>query len=459
MNKTAFRGQSSREFNKHQLKNIDTFESFNAYKENLDNIHLLEKDIKALYKWEHLFNNYRPISCYTTINNEKNKNSNIKDNKNELFKSPILLVDLPESQMNLFFGKNINESSRNKKKIRLSNKEKTNSNHITNSEKTNNISHNIRPMSMYSPRIQNSCYYYSSVFSDYYKEDFKSFCNKMPILKAKLKIDSEKLKREIDKHDKTTIMKEKILNKICSKERILLDKQDLIIAAQRRNPMPLLKSIFKQNYPGVEVMNDNPKMYFNTMKPYGNDDGNVDYQQNDRWKLTNEIIKMRNKNIKEEYKIDIIKRGKKKKRKLLLSYYDVNDPSIALFNNIIKVENIANQKESEFNNLKKNESQTYMNEKTQKISININIDQKINNINEIMDNKKTESNIETSTDRKKMNLKSKSNNVKSEEKNIKVNRKISNNSITSPTLKNLGIKEDSLYNDYLSPNCFPLKTS
>jgi hypothetical protein len=142
-----------------------------------------------------------------------------------------------------------------------------------------------------------------------------------------------------------------------------------------------------------------------------------------------------------------------------LSYYDVNDPSIALFNNIIKVENIANQKESEFNNLKKNESQTYMNEKTQKISININIDQKINNINEIMDNKKTESNIETSTDRKKMNLKSKSNNVKSEEKNIKVNRKISNNSITSPTLKNLGIKEDSLYNDYLSPNCFPLKTS
>ena len=457
MNRTAFRGQSGRELNKHQLKNIDTFESFNAYKENLDNINLIEKDIKSLYKWEHLFNNYRPISCYTTINNEKNKNNNIKDNKNELFKSPILLVDLPESQMNLFFGKNFNESSSNKKKIKLNNKEKINSNHITNSEKANNISHNIRPMSMYSPRIQNSCYYYSSVFSDYYKEDFKSFCNKMPILKAKLKIDSDKLKREMYKHDKTTIMKEKILNKICSKESILLDKQDLIIAAQRRNPMPLLKSIFKQNYPGVEVMNDKRKMYFNTMKPYGNDDGNVDYQQNDRWKLSNEIIKMRNNNIKEEYKIDIIKRGKKKKRKLLLSYYDVNDPSIAPFNNIIKVENFASQKESESNNLKKIESQTYKNEKKQKINININIDQQINNINEIMDNKKTESNIETSTDRKKMNLKSK--NVKSEEKNIKVNRKISNNSKTSLTLKNLGIKEDSLYNDYLSPNCFPLKTS
>ena len=59
-----------------------------------------------------------------------------------------------------------------------------------------NISHNIRPMSMYSPRMENSCYYYSSVFSDYSNEDFKSFCNKMPILKAKLKINSGKLKKE-----------------------------------------------------------------------------------------------------------------------------------------------------------------------------------------------------------------------------------------------------------------------
>ena len=544
--KIIIKGKSTKEINKNAIYELDPIESFSSQLENLNNINLLEKDVNNLYKWEHLFNNFRPISCYTTINNKSNDNNN-KENKNEEFKSPILLVDLPENQMNLFFGKKSHESSRNKKiRYNLHNQEKTkvSSYNSTNTDKSNNVNHNIRPMSMYSPRVQNSCYYYSSVFSDYYKEDFKSFCNKMPILKAKLKIDSDKLKKEIDKHDKTTFKKEKILNKLCSKERILLDKQDLIIAAKRKNPIPLLKSIFKQNYPGLEVINDNPKMYYNTMKPYGNDYGDVDYQQNDRWKLSNEIIKMRNKykNKNEDYKIDLtnsnnfeyIYKKEKKARKLLLSYYDVNDPSIAFFNNKIKNENIININhvnnniinnndninninnnninnnninnndnnndninnnennnninnndknksnnndnnninnndknksnnksniKKEIINLKKTEKKIYINERNKRLNIDNNITNK-----DLNENKKTESNNETTTDRQKIYLKSKLSNEKSEEKKIKVNYKVNSDNntsenINSPTLNNLGVKDEKLYSDYISSNCFPLKTS
>ena len=165
---------------------IEEIEIHNNQIKNLMNINLIEKDINTLYKWEHLFNNFRPINCYTTINNNKNEKENKEENKNEEFKSPILLVDLPENQMNLFFRKSNYESSRNKKinyeKLQK-NGGKGHFNSYNDSQINNNINHNIRPMSMYSPRIDNSCYYFSSVFSDYYKEDFKSFCNKMPILK------------------------------------------------------------------------------------------------------------------------------------------------------------------------------------------------------------------------------------------------------------------------------------
>ena len=444
---------------------IEEIELHNNQMKNLMNINLIEKDINTLYKWEHLFNNFRPINCYTTINSNKNEMENKEENKNEEFKSPILLVDLPENQMNLFFRKSNYETSRNKKinyeKLQK-NGGKGHFNSYNDSKINNNVNHNIRPMSMYSPRIDNSCYYFSSVFSDYYKEDFKSFCNKMPILKAKLKINPEKLKREIDKHDKLIIKKEKIINNLRSQDNILLEKQNLVIAAKRKNPIPLLKSIFKQNYPEFEIIKDKPKLYFNTMKPYGNNYGNVDYQQNDRWKLSNEIIKMRNKNKNEDYKNQIINsnynhKGKKGKKQLLLSYYDENDPYIAIFNtkiNNLKTQNIKNRKIEYYNVNRKN------NENNEKINI-IND----NNINNCIDNKEIE-NTEAISDRQQNNLKSKINysnrkdNQEKKNNNNNIKTSINKNGTSySTTLNNLGAKDDSLYNDYLSSNRFPLKTS
>ena len=99
---------------------VDPIEPLQVQKENLKNIYLIEKDVNSLYNWEHLFNNFRPLNCYTTIEKEKKENKKDKEeNKNEEFKSPIILVDLPENQMNLFFGKNNkkdnHDNSRNKK--------------------------------------------------------------------------------------------------------------------------------------------------------------------------------------------------------------------------------------------------------------------------------------------------------------------------------------------------------
>ena len=474
---------------------MEPIEPLYQQKENLKNINLIEKDINSLYKWEHLFNNFRPLSCYTTIQNEpKKKESDKEGNKNLDFKSPILLVDLPESQMNLFFGQNniYESSSRNKKsKKKIKKKEKvrtsSHSNNIIQANKNNknNISHNIRPMSMYSPRIENSCYYYSSVFSDYYNEDFKSFCNKMPILKAKLKINSGKLKKEIESHDKESNKKEQLLQKISSKERIYLDKQDLIIAAKRRNPIPLLKSIFKQNYPGLEVAKENPKLYFNTMKPYGNDYGDVDYLQNDRWRLSNEIIKMRmlnSKNKKEDFKIENFNHyGSKKqhKNRLLLSYYDVSDPAIIFFNK--KIDSIKNNNEQIiFNNENiraENDAITekeFEEDKEKDIINDSNINSSIKMRNE---NSKENNSIKNGKESKKIIIDAKkrekykeeiisdkSKNIKpklSLEKEIKrpkpMNKNLNIN--ISQTLNNLGIKDENLYSDYTSSNCFPLKTS
>ena len=464
-----------------------TLEAFDTKIHNLNNINLLEKDIHNLYKWEHLFNNFRPINCYTTIKSNKDKEEK-EEIKNEEFKSPILLVDLPEEQMNLFFGRNTNYESSRSKKINFDLRQSLSKGRINsyNTSKTNNnINHNnIRPISMYSPRINNSCYYYSSTFSDYYKEDFKSFCNKMPILKAKLKIYPEKLKTEINKHNKNIIKKERLLNELLSSEDIYISKQDLVIAAQRKNTTPLLKSIFKQNYPGEEVIIENPKLYLKTMKPYGNSNGKVDYFQNDRWKLTNEIIKMRNNNKKQKNKNNNYS-YKQKHNKLFLSYYDNNDPYIVLFNK--KVEKNLNKNQQIFNkdiNLIQNKENVN--------NIQSKNDIKIDVKNDTLDNKEFDSNKSLS-DEIQLFLKSKLSNENSEKydnslkkeeiiKNIEkkyINEKENENRSTinnqnntkykneknrnlklySSTLNNLGAKDENLYNDYSSSNRFPLKTS
>ena len=91
-------------------------------------------------------------------------------------------------------------------------------------------------MSVYSPRGTSCSFYFSSAFSDYYKEDLKTFSEKMKILKAKVKSNPSHLKNEIKEQRKIVFNKERKLNEIINSNKIVFDKEDLIIAADRKNP-------------------------------------------------------------------------------------------------------------------------------------------------------------------------------------------------------------------------------
>jgi len=367
---------------------------------NLNNINLFEKKVDDLYDWGNLFNNFKPIRSYISLQKStQTKQGRKTRNKNlEEYESPIVLVDLPESQMNFFFRRNNNNSLSPEKNINSNNFKK---------------SHNIRPVSMYSPREDNSCFYYSNTFSDYYKEDFKSFCEKIPILKAKLKINPDKLKKEIYKKDFNLINKYKLVEKQKDKKSIF-NKQDLIIAGKRKNPIPLIKSVFLQKYNLLNNFNEN---------------------KNDISKNKNENEKILNSYDNINTNINPNNYNYKFSNRLILSYYDINDPSIALFNNYPN-KNIKVYKSNEISSKTDKEEQnvTDINNKQPQQQNKPNITIKSEFSNQINYTTNTNTEEVKNTNIKKRNLTT---------KNIK------------PKLSN----ENLFQEEYISPNSFPLKTS
>ena len=391
-----------KESDKEALDNIITNEvnrikNVNEKRKKLNEINLIEKNYDDLYLWENLFNNSRPLSHYTTL--KKRKIKKLEENKGlEEFKSPIILVDLHEDQMNLYFGKNnfiqnegskkkirsakekyltnnnksINKNNKNQKQLSTNTNIKSNNiSSLKNNLKSNTLSHNnsvdntlkskkstsarnrimssintkrslksrdksfhkhIRPMSVYSPRVNTCSFYFSNTFSDYYKEDLKSFSEKMKILKAKVKSNPAHLKQEIKLQRKISNIKEKRLDDIINSNKYFFDKEDLIIAADRKNPVPLLRSIFRTNYPDKEVMKENIKNYYNTMKPLGNSDQPVDYTKNERWGFIEKFNEMRNGGKKDYNNV----RNIGKNKNLILKYYKENDPYILMFEKMVK---------------------------------------------------------------------------------------------------------------------------
>ena len=393
------------DFNKDYMKNER--KEFSIKLKNLNKINLLEKKIDNLYKWENLFNNFKPIGSYISLKKQINKDETKKEiNENKEYESPILLVDLPEPMMNLFFRrKNIhNYNSLSEDKNSFSNKKNL----------------NIRPVSMYSPREENSCFYYSNTFSDYYKEDFKSFCEKIPILKAKLKINSGKLRKEIYKKNLGLINKFKILEEKRKDKAIKFNKQHLIIAGKRKNPNPLVKGVFLQKY-------------------YSQ--GNLDDNQKDLDNINNtNKIELHNNNY-----------GYKFKNHLLLSYYDVNDPSLALFN--------KKRNDNAKNNIYyKNYGDTTNNIKVYQVKeLSSQKDKEIKK-NESKDGK-PQKKIKSETYRIKINLgrSNKNFNTNNSEHIYTTNSK-DRNLTTNKNVK-LPINNNYIIKEYRTPNSFPLKTS
>ena len=480
-------------------------DKINDKKSKLNTITLKEPDIEGLYEWKTLFNNSRPISHYIRINYKKPVLTEEKETID--IKSPKILVDLPDDKMLLFFGKNAFENENNGKKNKKGSsfRKKSNynyniSNTISNNDATQTIKTNrsntkfrissklkasgaikagkkydnknekghnyIKPMSIYAKFNPEDTFYFSNTFSDYYKEDLKSFTNKMPVLKAKIKTNSKKLKKAINKQRTKSLYKkkEKQLYDMLMKDSLTLKKQDLIISAERKNPVPLMKSIFKQIYPGSEVIKEHIRKYFNTMKPLGNDDGKTDYTKNDRWKLNRELIKFRKGKFNEDNKNDS---DMGKQRKLILSYYNINDPDIQYFNTL-------NCDESKFND---------------------SIELKNNYIYDVKIKNKSFENLEENKDNKSYGKENASLNIKKEEKkentisstiksrprtgfkqskdlNILNNEKIKGPlTLVRPHSSNIRRKNHSsekifdlkdvneLYKDYMPSKRFPIKTS
>ena len=509
------------------INEANRIKNVNEKRKKLNDINLIEKNYDDLYLWENLFNNSRPISHYTTLKERKIKK--LEENKDlEEFKSPVILVDLFEDQMNLYFEQNNFIHSNSRKKIKSANINNTrlikkninttkskntdlNMNHKYSSKnniKSDSQSHsysmnntlkskksasaknrimnslnsrksqrskdkifhkNIRPMSVYSPRVNTYSFYFSNAFSDYYKEDLKTFSEKMKILKAKIKSNPYHLKHEIKEQRKIASKKEKILENIINSNKMVFDKEDLIIAADRRNPIPLLQSIFRTNYPDKEVIKENIKNYYNTMKPLGNCDESVDYTKNDRWKFCENFSEMRDGVRKEEDKKDFGRN--RRNNKFILKYYSENDPYIQMFEKMVKnrmakikdrkplkEENDLNKKNS-FNPILSNIEDKFPFLKEKDIDKKKIVDKKIlEDINE----KKIENLINKNV-RPKTGFKSVASNINTDFNFNYNTNKISKRPQTS-NIKEIKMLDNNYYVpnsnlEYKSKTCFPLKTS
>ena len=205
----------------------------------LKDINLYEKDKNlTIYEWKNLFNHCVPLKKYikpdlNDNNNKLNNNNNDNDFTKSFdnIKSPTVLIDLPEDKINSLFP-NFNKY-----------KNKNNNN--------NNI---IRPKSVYSKREPNETFYFSKQFSDYYKENFFEFIKKFPLLQAKKKISTNKIKKEIFNVNQSNLYFKKILEILKkkmnnSKNNLLIDNKLFFLAKFGGNINPLMNSILKQTYP------------------------------------------------------------------------------------------------------------------------------------------------------------------------------------------------------------------
>ena len=451
---------------------LKKFEDLNEKKEKLKNIDLLEKDYDDLYEWSNLLNNSRPISSYTTFNkktiipkNENNKINELNKNTKKNIKHTIIECD--------------NKQNQKKQKKQKS--------------KQNSIKKN-RPMSVYFQRNKSS--YFN--INNYFKENLKTYSDRIKIaIKPKLKSNSYQLKHQIKTQRKLSAKKELELNKRLNVEDINIEKQNLIIAAERKNPIPLLQSIFKQVYPGEDLIKENVKMYYNTMKPFPNEDNDIpiDYTKNDRLRWIEEMKRNRTEKKLKFNKSDLDNHSNYNNNtnynnlynnnnnldngnNLILSNYNENDPYIQLFNKILD-HNIKQNKDiiNDYEKKDLNETEKYYN------PILKNFDNTFNkNKNDIknLKNIKTEEKIDKNENNNNVNLRPKTgfkpvnaiiNNPWGKRpltsirknNNLNLNSNLEKNINDNYNSKELSIHKNNNYDpysdyEYSSSNSLPMKT-
>ena len=292
-------------------------------KDSLAKVNLIESNVDELYNWHNLAHNYYPISHYIGITKSNlMKTLSIANKKqSDNFKFPIALIDAPPERVAMFFP----------------------------STATSKTHYNAtRPRSVYVRPEKGDVFYLDQYFSDCYKEDFKDFVKRSPLLQPKRRCESAKLKRTIKSLHKQDKKMERMFNDKYSKINKLragtvnVSKAFLRLAITKGNAKPLINDIFHQMYPGSPEILTPPseKVYPKTDKPLGNDYGDVDYTVNMRQMHSNEIKEMREQNshvpfstineVENEVTNDCdhaFEIGK-------LKTYDINDPDLKIFKKI-----------------------------------------------------------------------------------------------------------------------------
>ena len=431
-------GKQKENFENLIKEEADRIDMINKQKANLKNINLIEKNIEGLYDWKTLFNNSRPLSAYTQLNNQKAKKASV-ENKNQ-FSFPVALIDAPPEEVELYIPNPNNyantanvknnknrpihfstkQKKKSSKKISYAHSRKSSSNVFNRKFSSRSLNkdnqHNekqygsncTRPKSMYSQRLPGETFYLSQAFSEYYNEDLKTFSEKFPLLKAKIKVNPKKLQKALKDIKKQTIIRENNLKKVKLQDDLVLSKQEIIIAGMGGNAKPLLKSIYRQTHPDEhDDFDPRVKYYRNTDKPLGQDNGDTDYSVNDRTKHINEFIKLREeaKGNSRSYKDINAMRTAENFTRLHLDTYDENDPHIQMFNQIQEENEIdieANE-ESKVNDIvvsKKKEELTIKTENDNKVLTTVSqnqTDQTARNDNTVRTKYKIEATVSTNS--------------------------------------------------------------
>ena len=431
-------GKQKENFENLIKEEADRIDMINKQKANLKNINLIEKNIEGLYDWKTLFNNSRPLSAYTQLNNQKAKKASV-ENKNQ-FSFPVALIDAPPEEVELYIPNPNNyantanvknnknrpihfsakQKKKSSKKISYAHSRKSSSNVFNRKFSSRSLNkdnqHNekqygsncTRPKSMYSQRLPGETFYLSQAFSEYYNEDLKTFSEKFPLLKAKIKANPKKLQKALKDIKKQTIIRENNLKKVKLQDDLVLSKQEIIIAGMGGNAKPLLKSIYRQTHPDEhDDFDPRVKYYRNTDKPLGQDNGDTDYSVNDRTKHINEFIKLREeaKGNSRSYKDINEMRTAENFIRLHLDTYDENDPHIQMFNQIQEENEIdieANE-ESKVNDIvvsKKKEELTIKTENDNKVLTTVSqnqTDQTARNDNTVRTKYKIEATVSTNS--------------------------------------------------------------
>lgn len=228
----------------------------------------------------------------------KETNETIENKKEKEIAAPIILVDLKECEMDKYF---INKETKNSNKF-------------------------LFFKSVHSKRNTNHVFYYSNAFSDYYKEDLKKFSKKFKLVKSRIQIRGDKLRKAIE----ISKLNDRVLKPPVLKQIFEVTDKDVNHVNCSNDATSLVLKILNQINPIMEaelIQQIKPKKYYyRSNKPLGNhEEENIDYTVNRRYDHMKEIRALMSQ-----------AKEKENDAGLSLSTYNSNDKDIQLFDRVEK---------------------------------------------------------------------------------------------------------------------------